>query len=158
MLTTRHIRELWTHVWEEKRLVLQTVSGASKTSCFPRQRAAISCNPMPAQGTEDTCTWLECHSVRVQQGWGAEEGNKGGQPGPTPQSPSVGLAAGIGWEARPPGKPMGMRPVQGRDRQAVCRSGSGLVRITTAGHSPVQWAKEKTGRRLPLLPCPVVLL
>lgn len=27
-----------------------------------------------------------------------------------------------------------------------------------AGHCPVKWAKEKTGRRLPLLPCPVVSL
>lgn len=93
MLTTRPIRELWTHVWEEKRLALQPPEQA-RLLVSPKR--ATSCTPMPAQGTEDTCPWLERHSVRVEQGRGAEEGNEGGQPGPIPWSPSVGLADGVG--------------------------------------------------------------
>lgn len=42
------------------------------------------------------------------------------------------------------GNETGPRPKQA----AACRSGSGLMRTIMAGHSPVQWAKEKTGRRL----------
>lgn len=121
---------------------------------FPQINERHILNPVLSQETEDTCTKLGCHPVKVQ-----EDGSKGREPGPTPQCPRAGLAAGMSQEPRAAGMgpaqggdgAAGMGAAQGGDGQAGVRSG--LVRVTKARHSPV----PHSGRKLPPLLRPVAL-